>query len=470
MERKTKIVCTIGPACASEDILKEMILKGMNVARFNFSHTSWDKALETINLIKSLREKLNKPVAIMMDMKGPEIRLGEVEENTFLEKGSEFTLKEIDMVGDKTKASISYKDLAFDLKENDLILIDDGLIKLKVKRIINKDIVCEVIDEGFISSYKSVNVPNLSLNLPSLNKKDYEDLDGAMLHDIDYIAASFVRRKEDILAIKNYLKNKPIKVIAKLENKEGIDNFKEILDVADGIMVARGDLGVEIPFSLVPIVQKKIIRETIKMGKPVITATQMLESMINKPRPTRAEVSDCANAIYDGTSALMLSAETASGKYPLQSLEVMEKVALDIENDLDYWSLFQKREINKDNFEFVIDHALLTPAKDLNVKAIFAYSLTGDTPRILASMQPKCPIYVVTNNIKTYYELSLVWGINVTLDKDILDPKEAIKKNIMVKKELGLVKSKDIVLIAGGKYMPGDNREVNKNVGGIFEI
>lgn len=467
--RKTKIIGTIGPTSNSKEVLKEMILAGLDVARFNFSHTNWLEVESTINTLKTLRRELNKPVAIMLDMQGPEIRLGIVQDKVELKKDNLFILKNDDCIGNEKEASISYKNLYLDVRVGITILIDDGLIKLKVEEIEDTDIICRVLNGGIISSYKSVNVPEVKLNLPNLTSKDLEDIDGAIRNDIDYIAASFVRRKEDILEIKEILNKTNIKVIAKIENNEGLNNFEEILEVADGIMVARGDLGVEIPFSKVPIAQKKMIDATIKMGKPVITATQMLESMIKNERPTRAEVSDVANAVIDGTSALMLSAETATGMYPVECIKTMSRIATDVEDSLDYWNLFKSREIRKDNFEFIINHALLTPAKDLNVKAIFAYSKTGDTPRILASLRPECPIYVITSEEKIFNQLALVWGINVFLG-NIKEPKEMIMDLIKKCEEDNLISKGDIILIAGGKYIPLDEKEVNKNVGGIYQI
>ena len=381
-------------------------------------------------------------------------------------------LKNDDVNGNEKEATVSYKELYRDVTVGSTILLDDGLITLEVKGIENKDIICEIKNSGYISSNKSINVPDIKLNLPSLTEKDINDIEGAIKHDIDYIAASFVRRKEDVLAIREILNkyNSDIKIISKIENKEGIDNFDEILEISDGIMVARGDLGVEIPFSQVPIVQKEIIKKTYAKSKIVITATQMMDSMIHEPNPTRAEVSDVANAIYDGTSAIMLSGETATGDYPVECVKRMVQIATDVEQSIDYWKRFRIREIPKDNFEFIINHAMITTALNIDVKAIFCYTRTSDTPRILSSMRPKCSIFVSTSNKKVFNQLSLAWGLNVSLMECEKDAKAMILDDINNRVNSGLLNKGDIVLIAGGKYIIGDDKEVNKSIGGIYQI
>ncbi len=465
---KTKIIATIGPSCQDAKTLREMILNGLNVARFNFSHTSWPKAQEVIDTIKKLRDELNMPVAIMIDLQGPKIRLGKVEGTILLKKGSYFTLKNKDMMGNEEMASISYPNLYQDVKKDTIILINDGTIKLKVVEINQEDIKCLVLNEGYISSFKSLNVPDVNLNIPFLSSKDLIDLQGAIKNDIDYVALSFVQRKEDIEEIRKIIKNENanLKVIAKIESKEALRNFKSILKLSDGIMVARGDLGVEIPFTKVPIFQKRIIEACLKRGKVVITATQMLESMINNLRPTRAEVSDVANAIYDGTSAIMLSEETSLGKYPVNCLKTMKEIALETEKTLDY----TLRNPSNKNYEFIINRALLAIVEPLNVQAVFAFSKTGDTPRILASFRAKCPIYVSTKEEKNYHQLALVWNVYPHLVKEDLSPKEIILNDIKDRARHNLLKKDDIILIAGGKYIPNDSQEFNKNVGGIYKI
>lgn len=470
--RKTKIVCTIGPASDNYDTLKALMLSGMNVARVNFSHGTWEEQLPKVNLIKQLREELGLPISLLLDTKGPEIRLGKFEEKVYLEEGNIFVLKNEEIIGNVNGASISYKGLYCDVKIGSTILLDDGLIKLEVIEINNKDIICKIINSGYISSNKSVNVPDIKLNLPSLTEKDINDIEGAVKYDMDYIAASFVRRKEDVLAIREILdrNNSTIKIISKIENKEGIDNFDEILEVSDGIMVARGDLGVEIPFSQVPIVQKEMIKRAHAKGKPVITATQMMESMIHEPNPTRAEVSDVANAIFDGTSAIMLSGETATGKYPVECVKRMVQIALDVEESIDYAKRFRIREIPKDNFEYIINHAMLTTALNIDIKGIFCYTKTSDTPRILASMRPKCPIFVSTSDKKVFNQLALAWGLNVHLTPEEKDAKDMILDDVHAREQDGVINKGDIVLIAGGKYIIGDSRDINKSIGGIYQI
>jgi len=472
MIRKTKIVCTIGPASESYETLKKMILSGMNVARINFSHGTWETQKEKVDLIKQIREELNLPVALLLDMKGPEIRLGQFVEKVLLEEGNTFTIRNEDIIGTASEATISYKELYKDVRIGSTILIDDGLIKLEVTDIVDKDIVCKVLNTGPVSSNKGVNVPNIKLNLPSLTEKDINDVEGAVKNDMDYIAVSFVRRKEDVLAVREILNkyDSKIKLISKIENREGVDNLDEIIEVSDGIMVARGDLGVEIPLSEVPIIQKEMIKKTYSQGKPVITATQMLESMTTNPNPTRAEVSDVANAIFDGTSAIMLSGETAMGKYPVSCIEIMDKIAKDVESSIDYWKRFKMRNVPKNNFEYIINHALLTTALNIDVKAIFAYTKTSDTPRIVSSLRPKCPIFVSTYDKKVYYQLALAWGIDVRLSEKEIEPKEMIMDDINLKEQAGLLKKDDIVLIAGGKYIPNNDKDMNKSIGGIYQI
>lgn len=470
--RKTKIVCTIGPASDNYETMKKMIQAGMNVARINFSHGTWEEQKPKVDLVKQLRSELEVPIAILLDTKGPEIRLGKFASKVFLEEGSTFVIRHDDIIGSEEQASISYKELHNDLKEGSILLFDDGLIKLTVLKIEDKDIYCRILNGGYISSNKSVNVPDIKLNLPSLTEKDIDDINGAIDEDLDYIAASFVRRKEDVLAVRKLLndRNSEIKIISKIENREGLENFDEILEVSDGIMVARGDLGVEIPFSEVPIVQKSMIKKTVLNAKTVITATQMMESMITNPNPTRAEVSDVANAIFDGTSAIMLSGETAVGKYPVECIQKMDSIALNVESSIDYWKRFKLREVPKQNFEFIINHAMVTTALDIDVKAIFSYTKTSDTPRIVASLMPKCPIYVTTSNQRVYNQLSLVWGLAPKLMKKEEDPKKMIMKDVDDRLNEGVVKKGDIILIAGGKYIEDDEREMNKSIGGIYCI
>lgn len=472
MLRRTKIVCTIGPASSSYEVLKEMIKAGMNVARINFSHGGWEEQKDKIELVKKIRKELNVPVSILLDNKGPEIRLGMFKEKTMLETGSTFTLRNADVEGDASEATISYKELYQDVQIGSKILLDDGLITLEVTGIKDKDIVCKVVNGNYINSRKSVNVPDVSLSLPSMTDKDMQDLLDGIENDLDYISVSFVRRKEDVLAIRKIINehNSKMRIISKIENKEGINNFDEILEASDGIMVARGDLGVEVPFAEVPVAQKMMIKKTLAQGKVVITATQMMESMTTNPNPTRAEVSDVANAIFDGTSAVMLSGESAMGKYPVECIRKMAQIAETVEDSINYWKRFKQREIPKDNFEFVINHAMLTTMLDIDIKAVFCATKTGDTPRILASLQPKCPIFVTTSNEKVFNQLGFVWGININLVKEEKNPKDMILKDIEQKVKDGILKKGDIVLIAGGRYIDNDERYMNKSIGGIYQV
>ena len=475
--RKTKIICTIGPASSNYEILKKMIEAGMNVARINFSHGGGEEQDDKVKLIRNLREELNLPISLLLDTKGPEIRIGKFENNSIkLNNGDIFTLYNNDIIGSNDGVSISYKKLYNDIEKGGIILIDDGLIRLKVINIKNKDIICKVINGGMISNNKSVNVPDLKLNLPSLTEKDINDIKYGIENQFDYIAASFIRKKEDVLAIKKVLNENNcdhIKIISKIENREGIDNFDDILEVSDGIMIARGDLGVEIDMEEVPILQKEMIKKTYSAGKIVITATQMLESMINNPAPTRAEVSDVANAIYDGTSAIMLSGETATGKNPVECIKVMDKIARKVEGTLKYWKRFQNREYNHKNFEFIIDHSMCVSAMNTNAKAIVCYTNTCDTPAIISSFRPLTPIYAITKKRCKFYQMGLFFGVFPRLyigkkEKTRLIIAESLN-SLKVKKEL---LKDDIVIIAGGKYIYDEyyDSDINKSIGGIYKI
>lgn len=390
MLRKTKIICTLGPAVDDVKKMEELINAGMNVARFNFSHGDYEEQSGRIELFKQARENTGAPVAMLLDTKGPEIRIGKFatgEAN--LKAGDTFTLLNEDVDGDDTKVSVTYKNLANEVPVGTRILINDGLIEVIVKEIKGKDVVCEVVNGGRLTNKKSINIPNSTINLPSLTDKDISDIKFGIEKGFDYIAASFIRKAEDIVNIKKVLDENGgnhIKVIAKIENRQGIDNFDKILEVADGIMVARGDLGVEIPMEEVPIRQKEFIRKCCQAGKPVVTATQMLESMVNNPRPTRAEVSDVANAIYDQTSAIMLSAESAAGKYPIQCVETMDKIAKAVEGSIKYWKRFKNREydLNEEDYEYNLNYSTCLTAMRMDAKAIFAYTHTGRTVKNLA--------------------------------------------------------------------------------------
>lgn len=478
--RKTKIVCTLGPATDNENILKELMLEGMNVARINFSHGNYQDQEERINLFKKVRDELKMPVSLLLDTQGPEIRIGKFKDNQiFLEKGQEFTLTNNEELGDNTKVSITYKTLYKEIDLGRTILVNDGTIELKVKEIQDKDIKCEVIQGGKLTNRKSINIPDFIVNLPGITEKDISDIKYGIKAGFDYIAASFIRKPKDVLEIREVLKQnggEHIKIISKIENREGIDNFDEILEVSDGIMIARGDLGVEIPMEEVPIYQKQFIKKSYKQGKPVITATQMLETMITNPRPTRAEVSDVANAIFDGSSAIMLSGETASGNFPVECVKTMNKIAIKIEESIKYWKRFKAREYNLLNTksEFIMNYAVCTTAMNTKAKAIIAYTNTGDTPKMVSSFGPECPIFAITENEIIYRQLGLCWGI---IPK-IFDKQENIDvllhKGLNKLREEKFLNKGDKVVIAGGTKALTDveNSEVNKNsvMGGIIEI
>ncbi len=475
--RKTKIVCTLGPANDDIEVLKQLVLSGMNVARFNFSHSTHDEHKHKLDMIKQVRNELNMPIATMLDTKGPEIRLGLFNQPSELKQNDTFVIVNQDIVGDNTKASVNYKELYNDLHIGDTLLFDDGLIELTVTDIKDKDIYCKIQNDGIISNNKSINVPNVRLHLPSLTTRDIDDILFGIENNFDFIAASFVRRPDDILQIKNILQEHNathIKVIAKIENKEGLDNFDEILKIADGIMVARGDLGVEMPMEQIPIIQKSLIKKCYMSGKPVITATQMLESMITNPRPTRAEVSDVANAIYDGTSSIMLSGESAVGKHPCQCVTTMVDICLAIENKIPYWDDFNHRveEIGKNDKE-IINYASCLTAMHLDTKAILAFTLSGETARILSRFRPQIPIYAITPDETAYNQLSLSWGVTPIHIPGIYSLDDAVDVGIQKCIDLGLIEKGDLVVISGGYNDSSEKEEkyrLNKVLGGILRI
>lgn len=477
--KRTKIVCTIGPATMDKEILKKMMLAGMNVGRFNFSHGSFEDQEKFFTPFVEAREELGLPVATLLDTQGPEIRTGVLVENpVVLKADEEFTLVNDEIVGDSSKVTVTYKELYNDVKPGTTILIDDGKIELEVIRIEGKDVVCKIMNGGELGNRKSINIPGTHINLPALKEKDIQDLISGCKHDFDYIAASFIRCKEDVLAIRKVLDEnggKNIKIISKIESTEGIENFDSILEVTDGVMVARGDMGVEIPMEQVPVVQKEMIKKCNKAGKIVITATQMMESMTYNPRPTRAEVSDVANAVFDVTSAIMLSGESAMGKYPVQCVEAMSKIAKAAESDINYEKRLGLRETDAeyDNYEFYLDRAICTTAKKLDAKGIFAFTEGGDTPKTLAGFMPCCPIFAVTQNIKTYRQLALVNNvIPVLVTDDCKTVKDVVTKGVEKAKAHGYIKSGDVIAIAGGgTVLDGfETSDMNRTMGGIIRI
>ena len=453
--RRTKIVCTLGPSTDKEDILRNLMKNGMNVARMNFSHGTHEEQKARLDMIKKLREELNLPVAALLDTKGPEIRIGDVEGGKLeLKPGQKFTLTTEEMLGTEKKVTITYKELYKDVEPGDSILIDDGLIGMEVVRIDESDIVCRVKNGGFISNHKGVNVPGVELNMPFVSPKDLADIVFAVEQDYDFIAASFTRTAEDIMEIRKILQEhggEKIHIIAKLENKQGVKNCEDILRVADGIMIARGDMGVEIPLEEVPVIQKELIRKAMHMGKPVITATQMLDSMMKNPRPTRAETSDVANAIYQGTSAIMLSGETAAGAYPIEAVQTMAKIAERTEQDIDYSREFKPRKLAEaPDVTSAISHATCTTAADLKAAAIVAVSKSGRTVSRIAKYLPVCPIIGCTTDERVYRQLNLLWGVTPVVMEEANTADELFDHAVELAEQKGLIARGELVVIAAG--------------------
>ncbi len=453
--RKTKIICTLGPSTDDRDILKNMMLAGMNVARINMSHQKHSIHKTRVDMVKELREELNLPVALMLDTKGPEIRLGSFEKGSvFLKEGCKFTLTTDDIIGDDNTVSVTFKKLPNEVNANDKILIDDGLIELKVLSKDEENIYCEVLNGGRVSAHKSVNIPGVSLSLPFISDADKADLRFAVENDFDFIAASFTRTREDIQNLRDYLESlscKNIRIISKIENGQGVKNIDDIIDISDGIMVARGDLGVEVPLQTIPTIQKRIIGRACNAGKDVITATQMLESMVNNPRPTRAEATDVANAVYDGTSAVMLSAETAAGLHPLEALKTMSSIAEYTEQEIDYKRRFELiHQGQKTDLTSAISHATVTTAHDMDAKAIFTVTESGRTSRAVSRYRPSCPIISGTPDKKAWYQLSISWGITPIImhEKDNTD--ELFDQAIDIAKSHSLVSDGDLCVITAG--------------------
>lgn len=454
--RKTKIICTIGPASESEEKLKELMLAGMNVARFNFSHGTHKEQLEKYNRVLKVRKELGLPVATLLDTKGPEIRLRDFEGGKVeLKAGQTFTLTTDEVLGTSQKAAITYVNLKNDISVGTSILIDDGLIEMAVEEITGNDIVCRVINGGCVSNHKGVNVPGAVLSMPYISEVDRDDIIFGIEHGFDFIAASFARTKEDILEVRKILDEhgSKMKIIAKIENMQGINNLEEIIRVSDGIMVARGDMGVEVAMEEVPILQKKMIRMAVAQGKHVITATQMLESMIHNPRPTRAEATDIANAIYDGTTAIMLSGESAAGRYPVEAVKTMDRIARRAEQENGYRSRMQKEQDGKDDTTDIttaISHATCSVAMDLKAAAIITVTMSGFTANMIARYKPDCRIIGCTVDEKVCRQLNLLWGVNPVLIKKEETTDELFEAAVFKAKQEGLIKSGDRVVITAG--------------------
>lgn len=453
--RKTKIICTLGPASESEEVLRKLMIEGMDVARFNFSHGTHEEQLEKLNRVKRLREELNLPVAALLDTKGPEIRLKTFEHGKAeLKRGSKFILTTREVIGNSEIVSITYKDLPKDVKAGGRILLDDGLIELYIDEVDDTDIHCTVVNAGTISNQKGVNVPDTILSMPFISQRDYDDICFGVENGFDFIAASFTRTAEDILEIRKILEEKncqSINIIAKIENMQGVQNINEIIRVSDGIMVARGDMGVEIPLEEVPVLQKKIIRKVYQAGKQVITATQMLDSMMKNPRPTRAEATDVANAIYDGTSAIMLSGETAAGAYPVEAVQTMVKIAERTEIDINYRRRFSEMGTEAiTDVTNAISHATCTTGMDLNAAAIITVSKSGRTARMISKFRPTCPIIACTMSRRVWRQLNLSWGVQPLIieEKDTTD--ELFETAVEEAQKKGYVKQGDVTVITAG--------------------
>ncbi|MDO5146123.1 MAG: pyruvate kinase [Eubacteriales bacterium] len=453
--RKTKIICTLGPATDKDDILEQLVIEGMDVARFNFSHNSCEEQKVRMDKVKALRKKHKKPIACLLDTKGPEIRIKTFKNGSIqLKQGQKFCLTTRDVVGDESIVSVTYPDFIKDISVGSSILIDDGLIELKVLSIEGQDALCQAVNGGKISNRKGVNLPGVKISMPYLSDKDRQDILFGIREDIDFIAASFTRNAGDVRQIRQLLKKnggEDIKIIAKVENAEGIENIDEIIEASDGVMVARGDMGVEIPEEDVPILQKMIIQKVCSAGKIVITATQMLDSMMKNPRPTRAETTDVANAIYDGTSAIMLSGETAAGAYPVEALKTMSKIALRTEQAINYQKRFNNLTLNEQpGVTDAICHATCSTAYDLNAKAILTVTKSGFSARMISRFRPACDIIGCAIEEKVCRQLNLSWGVRPILLKEEWEVFVLFERAITAGKNQGYLKEGDLTVITSG--------------------
>ena len=452
--RKTKIICTLGPSTDKDGVLRELVANGMNVARFNFSHGSYEEHKGRLDNLKAIRAELGKPVAALLDTKGPEIRLKEFKNGVeMLEAGQTFTLTTREVEGTKEICSITYKDLPQDVHEGGTIMLDDGLIKLRITNVTDTDITCEVLNSGKIKNKKGVNVPGVHLSMPYLSQRDRDDIIFGVQQGFDFIAASFVRTAQDVYDIRNLLNeyDSNICIIAKIENREGVNNIDSILAAADAVMVARGDLGVEIDFTELPGIQKNIIERSFSFGKPIVTATQMLDSMIVNPRPTRAETSDVANAIYDGTSAIMLSGETAAGAYPVEALKTMSAIAERTENEVHYRD---NRLVDAGNGQISVSdataHAACLTAKDVNASAIVTVSESGNTARLLSKYRPAQPIIACVMNEQVQRQLAISWGITPLMMALAHSTDELIEMSTSLAKENGYLHDGELAVVTAG--------------------
>jgi len=453
--RKTKIICTLGPATAGDDVLRQLMENGMSTARLNFSHGTQEEHKTTADRVKRIRDELGMPVALLLDIKGPKIRLKKFENGQAeVKEGDIFTLTSDEITGTTHAVSVTYKNLPMDVNPGDTLLIDDGLISMKVMKKNSRNIECRVTNGGILKNGKGVNVPGVKIKLPYMSDNDRKDILFGIENDFDFIAASFVRDAECVKEVRKILDDNgggAIKIIAKIENREGIDNIEEILRVSDGIMIARGDMGVEIPFEELPAIQKDIIRKCNLKGKPVVTATQMLDSMIRNPRPTRAETTDVANAIYDGTDAIMLSGETSVGEFPVEAVKTMSKIAVEAEKGIDYIEKFYHTHIDiSRNITNAISHATCLTAHSLGGAAIIAVTSSGRTARMLSKFRPAYPVIATTFSGRVYRQLSMAWGVYPVLTDIKNNSDEILEHSIKKAAETCLVRNGDLVVITGG--------------------
>lgn len=476
---KTKIICTLGPACDDENILKQLIAEGLDGARFNFSHGTHPDHKVRIERFRKVEAEMGLKIPCILDTKGPEIRTGNYAEPVQLQEGQKFTFTINECDGDANHCYVTHKGIVKDVKPGDKILIDDGLIITEVESITETDVVVKVMNTGTIKSHKGINIPNVKITLPSLTEKDIADLKFGVENGYDWVAASFIRTKEDVLAIRKHLDDfggQRIKIISKIENQEGIDNYDEILSVSDGIMVARGDMGVEIPIERVPIEQKKMIRKCVKAGKLVITATQMLDSMIVNPRPTRAEVTDIANAIIDGTSVVMLSGETASGKHPVEAVRFMNTICLETEKHLNLTELtvslkeFKQKDMeNPENYREAVCYSQIVTANILKASAIICITKDGKKARTLSKFKGRCPIFAITPDENTARMLSLEWNVQQIYVEKFDNFGDLIQQGIKKLKDMKLLDTGDSVVISG-KAEKNSNERFASSIGGVMKI
>lgn len=450
--RKTKIICTLGPSIDSDEMLRKMIENGLDCARLNFSHGTHEEQLKRIERVKRIRKELNMHIPILLDTKGPEIRLRDFENGfAMVEVGQKFVLYSDERLGNANGASITYPNLAEKVSVGTKILIDDGKVEIEVVDFDEKDVICKVNNGGKLSNRKSINIPGCSIDMPYISQKDREDILFGAANDVDFIAASFVRTKEDVIELRQLLDangGQEIKIISKIENAQGVDNIDDILEISDGVMIARGDMGVELPFTALPKIQKDVIKKCFRTGKYVITATQMLESMTKNPRPTRAEVSDVANAIYDGTTAIMLSGESAAGDYPVESVTTMEGIAESTENSINYESRFEKSQLFLGNDKLnAICKAACEASYCLNAKAIVTLSRNGRTPKLISDYRPNCPILGALLNEKACRQLNLAWNVKPVLTEEKFSTDELLKSGIKLALEQKMANIGDTIIL-----------------------